>query len=171
MKIRIKNKNTKDNLESHFVDEIDDEKSTKTEIDIKYLESVVKILKSASGKTFIRYDRAFEKFLTNLKRATKYSDKVDNIEVSGPSFIHVSQTAAELKEYREKALKYDKKAKALFTMHSGWYENLLFIIDEINSVYAENKNNLDNEVGMLYMANLIDGILAKYSKKSKQKTL
>lgn len=169
MKIRIKNK--KDDLKSNFVYEIDDEKGTKTEISIAYLETAIKIMKLASEKAFIKNEIAFEKFLINLQRATKYHDKVNLKLTEEPSFLHIKQSALEIKEYKTKAVKYDKKAKAAFSLHNGWYNNFIEIIDEIKEILEETYENLTEEKEMLYTATRIDSVLDKYRRNQKQKVL
>ena len=169
MKIRIKNK-IEDNKEN-FVYEVDDEKGKKVEINIAYLEAATKIMSSAEKKVTIAYSKSFNKFITNLQESTRYYDKLDKKLIEAPNWMHNRQTKKDIEEFKAKAVKYDKKARALFSMHSGWYENLISIVEEIKNAIEENYDYLNSDNEILYLATRLDGILAKYKNKSKQKTL
>ena len=169
MKIRIKNKN--EGIESNFVYEIDNEKGSISEISVVYLETAIKIMKLASEKVFIKNANAFEKFLINLKRATKYYDKFESKSVETPNVIHVRQSKEEIKEYEAKSLKYDKKAKATFSLHNGWYDNFIDIVEEIKEVLKGSFEDLEDENELLHTANRVDVILDNYRRKQKQKSL
>ena len=173
MKIRIKSI-VKDNKEE-FIYEIEDGKGKKTNINVVYLETALKILDIASKKMTIKNAKAFEKFITNLKRSTRYYDKMEKKIIETPNIIHRKIDNEELNQYHEKYVKYDKKAKALFSLHNGWYENFISIVEEIKTLVEENYkiiidiNENDNE--LLYVASRIDGILDNYRKSQKVKTL
>lgn len=169
MKIRINSK--VENHEINYIYELDDEKGTKLEIDALYLDATIKLLKIASKKIDIRNYKSFEKFILNLKMSTRYYDKQIEKEVSSPSFIHRRYEKKDIKEYKEKSVKYDKKAQALFSTHNGWYENLPQILQEIKDIIDENYEYIDNEANLLYTANCIDMVLNNYRKKLKVKTL
>ena len=169
MNIRIKS--VKENGKENFIYEVEDKDEIKTRISVDYLDSVVKILNAARKKVSIRNAKAFEKFLINIKRATKYFDKMEKKAKETPNILHLKQDNDELGEYYKKYIKYDKKAQALFSLHNGWYENLASIVDEIKTVLEEDYNLIDEDKELLYMASRIDGILDKYRKKQKSKTL
>ena len=173
MKIRIKSI-VKDNKED-FIYEVDDEKGKKTSINVIYLETALKILDIASKKMTIKNAKAFEKFITNIKRSTRYYDKMEKKIIETPNIIHKKIDNEELNQYYEKHTKYDKKAKALFSLHNGWYENFILIIEEIKTLIEENYNLIidinDDDKELLYVASRIDGILDNYRKSQKVKTL
>ena len=173
MKIRVKSVII-DGKEK-FVYEVDDEKGNKIEINISYLELAIKILNEANNITNIRNSYAFEKFIVNLKRATRYADKLERKVIETPNIIHKNQDLSEAEEYRKKSIKYDRKAQALFSLHNGWYENFVSIIEEIKEVIEENyaalKDIGNDDKDLLYVASRIDGILDNYRKKQKTKTL
>ena len=127
--------------------------------------NAIKVLEAASKNTTIKYAKAFSKFIENLRSATRYYDlvKTENKKEK----INVYDTS----KYSKKAIKYDKKAQALFTIHNGWYDNFISIAEEIQTLLEENYEYIDNEVELAYTANRIDSILDKYRKRQKSKTL
>ena len=173
MKIRIKSL-VKDNKEE-FVYEVDDEKGKTASINVKYLETALKILDMVNKKMTIKNAKAFGKFITNIKRSTRYYDKMQKKAIETPNILHRRIDNEELDKYHEKYVKYDRKSQALFSLHSGWYDNFISIVEEIKNVIEENysliKDMDENDNELLYVANRIDGILENYRKKQKVKTL
>ena len=159
MKIRIKK------LDEKLVYQIDDENGKKINVDFILFETAIKVLEAASKNTTIKYDKAFAKFVENLRSATRYYDlvKTENKKEK----INVYDT----EKYSKKAIKYDRKAQSLFSIHNGWYENFISIAEEIQALLEKNYEYIDNEVELAYTANMIDSILDKYKRKQKQKTL
>ena len=145
--------------------QIDDENGKIINVDFILLETAIKVLEAASKNTTIKYAKAFSKFIENLRSATRYYDlvKTENKKEK----INVYDTS----KYSKKAIKYDKKAQALFTIHNGWYDNFISIAEEIQTLLEENYEYIDNEVELAYTANRIDSILDKYRKRQKSKTL
>ena len=159
MKIRIRKQ------DERIVYEIDDENGKKISVDFILIETAIKILEASSKNTKIKYANSFKKFVENLSSATRYYDivKAENEK----DVINVFDT----QKFSKKAIKYDRKAQALFTMHRGWYDNFIYIAEEMQKVLEDNYNHLDGEVNLAYAANRIDSILDKYKKKIKAKTL
>ena len=169
--MKIRRKIEKFGNELNYLYEIDDDKGNITEINVTYLDATIKILQTADKKTNLRNSKSFEKFILNLKRATEYYDKELEKSIQSPNIISRYQDINDANRYREKHLKYDARAKALFSTHSGWYENLPAIIQEIKDVLKENYDYISNDTDLLYTANRIDAILNNYRKKQKIKTL
>lgn len=159
MKIRIKKIEENDKL----IYQIDDEKGKIINVDFILLETAIKVLDAASKTTTVRYAKAFSKFVENLRSATRYYDLVKNENKKEKTNIY------NVEKFSKKAIKYDKKAQALFTIHNGWYENFINIAEEIQAVLKKNYEYIDNEVELAYTANRIDSILDKYKRKQKQK--
>lgn len=160
MKIRIKK------IESDkLIYQIDDENGKQAEVDFTLFESALRILDSASKNTTIKYAKSFEKFISNLRSATRYYDIVKKENDKEKINIY------NVEKFSKKAIKYDKRAQALFTIHRGWYENFIFIALEIEKLLQENYKHLESEIDLTYTANRISSILGKYKNKQKTKTL
>ena len=161
MKIRIKKIEENDKL----IYQIDDEKGKIINVDFILLETAMKVLDAASKTTTVRYAKAFSKFVENLRSATRYYDLVKNENKKEKTNIY------SVEKFSKKAIKYDKRAQALFTIHRGWYENFIFIALEIEKLLQENYKHLESEIDLTYTANRISSILGKYKNKQKTKTL
>ena len=173
MKIRIKSVETED--KEKFIYEVDDENGKITNIDVAYLEIAMKILDFTSKRMIVANASAFKKFITNIKRATRYYDKMQNKVIETPNIIHNKEEYEKATEFHKKYIKYDKKSQALFSLHKGWYDNFVSIIEEIKDLIEKNydmiKDISEDNVELFYAASRIDMILEKYKKKQKAKTL